>query len=131
KSGAIANVAVDIVAPAFPRAVGEQGAGVLRPGGDPRYPAQAAYRHRDARGGRGAIAQLASAVVAPAFDGGVGKQGAGVDVPDGNLDSSPDRQEVSRDHNRGCNLRSGRGGVAQLAKQIVAPAFDVAAGKQR
>ena len=72
--GAVAQLTVAVVAPAFGGPVRQQRARMANAGRDRDRVGQAAHHHRRRRVGGGAVAQLTVAVVAPAFGGPVRQQ---------------------------------------------------------
>ena len=132
--GAVAQLALAVVAPGQDLAAGGQRQAVETAAGDggdggPRGQADL-DRGGDAKatgGGGGAVAQLAVVVVAPGQDlAGGGQRQAVLSAAGDGGDGGPRRQA---DRNRGAAV--GGGAVAQLAGAVVAPGQDLAGGGQR
>ena len=125
--GTVAQLAVDIIAPALDSSASGHGTGMIASSADIRHPAgQRAHIHRDvAVGWRAVIAQLAIYVEAPAFDPPAGGQGAGV------IQASRNLLDTAGQPADGYWQRpEGVRGIPQLAVIIVAPALDPASGCQ-
>ncbi len=125
RPGAVAELALVVLAPALNRAAAQHRAGVLVTCGNRDGVSDA--RNRDGHGAirRGAVAELAFAVVAPALNRAVAQQRAAVILARGNRDGigdarNPDGHEAIRP-----------GAVAELALVVLAPALNRAAAQQR
>ena len=122
--GAVAELAVDVAAPAPQRAVGLTRAGVEAPCGDLGHKgAKRAHLHRRGLVDDVAVAKLALEVLAPAPERAVGLARAGVANPCGDL--SHQGAKRAHLHRRGLGADVA---VAELAVGVAAPAPERAVG---
>ena len=121
---AVAELAIEVPAPALDPAAGGEGAGVSLARGNGADPAgQAADVHWGQAVGRAAVTESADDVQAPALDPASGGEGAGVGVA---RSEGADPADQSTDVHRG-QARVG-GAVTEPATAVVSPALASAAG---
>ena len=120
--GAIPQLAIGVVPPAFDAALSGQGAGVLGASGHGGH-AAGQTGHVDGGGARvdGAVSQLTVVVPAPALDAARGGEGAGVEIARGHGgDAAGEPGDVDG------GVAIGGSAVPQLAIPVVPPAFEPA-----